>query len=262
MAAVPELFGDVRNYYSDNEDDLFFEPDGPKQMKCCFQDLDLCSPGDGGIRLQISQQHFNKSFKQVVSVIVAVEKLKTILVPCSQSFLTNLFSFIFEEEPINYDDAYECDAAVLSLNCRLRDIDQKCLVLSGPYELQALHLNEQDIDRQVVFSMTFVQGEISQEKTPVALGLKGKNVYLSCMMNDGKPTLQLETVDPKLYPKRRMEKRFVFNKLQVKDKLEFESAEYPNWYISTSQVEEMPVFLGNTRGGQDITDFTMEEISS
>lgn len=65
-------------------------------------------------------------------------------------------------------------------------------------------------------------------------------------------------VDPKKYPKRKMEKRFVFHKTEIKDKVEFESAQYPHWYISTSQAEEMPVFLGSTRGGQDITDFTME----
>jgi len=40
--------------------------------------------------------------------------------------------------------------------------------------------------------MSFVQGETSNDKIPVALGLKGKNLYLSCVMKDGTPTLQLE----------------------------------------------------------------------
>lgn len=44
----------------------------------------------------------------------------------------------------------------------------------------------------VVFSMNFVHGEESIDKIPVALGLKGKNLYLSCVMKDKKPTLQLE----------------------------------------------------------------------
>lgn len=68
-------------------------------------------------------------------------------------------------------------------------------------------------------------------------------------------------LDPRVYPKKKMEKRFVFNKTQIKHRLEFESSQFPNWYISTSQAEEMPVFLGNTKGGQDITDFTMEPTS-
>ncbi|KAI5930677.1 interleukin-1 beta [Manis javanica] len=263
MAAVPELASEQMEYYSD-ENDLLFEVDGPRQMKCCFQDVDLACLGDEGIQLQISHQLYNKSFRQVVSVIVAVEKMRKMPIPCSQVFqdddLRSLFSFIFQEEPVfcTWDDDYVCDAPPQFLNCRLRDIDQKCLVLSGSYELQALHLNGQDVNRQVVFCMSFVQADENNDKIPVALGLKEKNLYLSCVMKDSKPTLQLEMVDPKKYPKRKMEKRFVFHKTEIKDKVEFESAQYPHWYISTSQAEEMPVFLGSTRGGQDITDFTME----
>nr|3LTQ_A Chain A, Interleukin-1 beta [Homo sapiens] len=170
-------------------------------------------------------------------------------------------------------------APVRSLNCTLRDSQQKSLVMSGPYELKALHLQGQDMEQQVVFSMSFVQGEESNgyidtnndgwiegdelyDKIPVALGLKEKNLYLSCVLKDDKPTLQLESVDPKNYPKKKMEKRFVFNKIEINNKLEFESAQFPNWYISTSQAENMPVFLGGTKGGQDITDFTMQFVSS
>lgn len=40
--------------------------------------------------------------------------------------------------------------------------------------------------------MSFVQGEESNDKVPVALGLKAKNLYLSCVLKDDKPTLQLE----------------------------------------------------------------------
>ncbi|XP_062934693.1 interleukin-1 beta [Cynocephalus volans] len=264
MAVVPELVNEMI-YYSGNEDDLFFEASDPKQMKNCFQDLDLCCP-EGAIELQISHQHYNHNFRQVVSIIVAMEKLrKKMLVPCAKASqngdLSSLLSLIFEEEFVIWDDAHECDA-VRSLNCTLHDTEQKCLVLSGPYELKALHLNNQNLNKQVVFSMSFVQGEESNDKIPVALGLKDKNMYLSCVMKDNKPTLQLESVDPKIYPKKKMEKRFVFNKIEIKNKVEFESANFPNWYISTSQAENMPVFLGDGQNGQDITDFTMEVMSS
>ncbi|XP_037662805.1 interleukin-1 beta [Choloepus didactylus] len=266
MAAVPEPASEMMDYFSGNEDDLFFEVDGPKQTKPWFQDLDLCHLGAGGVRLQFSHEANSRSLRQVVSVVVALEKLKEVLVPCVPAFqdrdLTALLSCIFEEEPIStWGDAYVCDAPLRSLNCRLRDIEQKCLVLSGPSELRALHLNGDNVNRQVLFCMSFVQGEASGEKIPVALGIKEKNLYLSCVMRDGKPTLQLETVDPKNYPKKKMEKRFVFNKLEIRDKVEFESAEFPSWYISTSQEEEAPVFLGSTKGGRDIVDFTMEVVS-
>lgn len=43
-----------------------------------------------------------------------------------------------------------------------------------------------------------------------------------------------------------------------KSTVEFESALYPNWYISTLQEGQRPIFLGNHKGGQDITDFNLE----
>ncbi|KAM4866897.1 interleukin-1 beta [Thomomys bottae] len=267
MAAVPELTSEMMAYHSD-ESDLFFEPDGPKQTKCSSQDLDVYHL-DEGIQLQFSQKCLSKSLKQAVSLIVAVEKLKNQHIPYSQTFQDNdlrtIFSFIFEEEPMICDawedGPYVCDTPVRSLNCILRDGQQKSLVLSGPCELKAVHLQESNLSQQVVFSMSFVQGKKSYDKIPVALGLRGKNLYLSCVMKDDRPILQLETVNPNEYPKRKMEKRFVFNKIEIRNRVEFESAQYPNWYISTSQENHLPVFLGNS-GGQDITDFTMEFVSS
>ncbi|GAB1286888.1 hypothetical protein APTSU1_000211800 [Apodemus speciosus] len=268
MATVPELTCEMTPFDSD-ENDLFFEVDGPQKMKGCFQAFDLGYP-DESIQLQISQEHINKSFRQAVSVIVAVEKLWQLPVSCPRALqdedLRTFFSFIFEEEPVLCDpwdseDMLLCDGPIRQLHCRLRDEQQKSLVLSDPCELKALHLNGQNINQQVVFSMSFVHGETSNNKIPVVLGLRGKNLYLSCIMKDGTPTLQLESVDPKQYPKKKMEKRFVFNKTEVKSKVEFESAQFPNWYISTSQAEHKPVFLGNN-SGQDIVDFTMEPVSS
>ncbi|XP_021050471.1 interleukin-1 beta isoform X2 [Mus pahari] len=268
MATVPELNCEMTPFDSD-ENDLFFEVDGPQEMKGCFQTLDVGYP-DESIQLQFSQQHINKRFRQAVSLIVAVEKLWKLPGSFPWTFqdedMSTFFSFIFEEEPIlcdswdDDDDLLECDVSIRQLHCRLRDEQQKCLVLSDPCELKALHLNGQNINQQVVFSMSFVHGETSNDKIPVALGLKGKNLYLSCAMKDGTPTLQLESVDPKQYPKKKMEKRFVFNKIEVKSKVEFESAQFPNWYISTSQAEHKPVFLG-CNSGQDIIDFTMESVS-
>ncbi|KAM7078379.1 interleukin-1 beta isoform 1-T2 [Molossus nigricans] len=260
MAA--ELASEVMGFYSDNKNDLFFEVDGLQQTECAFQDLDLSS--DGGIQLKISHQLYNRSLRQVASVIVAVEKLRKVPIVCSQDFqdedLRSLFFCLFKEESINcvWDDGFECDAALQTLSCTLRDRNQKSLVLSEPHELQALHLNGPNINRQVVFSMSFVPGPESIDKMPVALGIKEKNLFLSCVMKDKKPTLQLETLDLNSQPKKKIDKRFVFNKTGALDKVEFESALYPNWYISTSQAEQMPVFLGSSRGGRDITDFTLE----
>lgn len=40
------------------------------------------------------------------------------------------------------------DVPIRQLHCRLRDEQQKCLVLSDPCELKALHLNGQNINQQ------------------------------------------------------------------------------------------------------------------
>lgn len=55
---------------------------------------------DEGIQLHISPRH-NKSFQQVLSIIVSLEKLKKKVVPCPLAFqdggLRTFFSLIFEE---------------------------------------------------------------------------------------------------------------------------------------------------------------------
>ncbi|MBW03091.1 Interleukin-1 beta, partial [Eschrichtius robustus] len=91
-----------------------------------------------------------------------------------------------------YADDFLCDAGVQSLNCKLQDKEQKSLVLAGPCVLKALHLLARDMNREVVFCMSFVQGDERDDKIPVALGLKEKNLYLSCVMKGDRPTLQLE----------------------------------------------------------------------
>nr|XP_040126857.1 interleukin-1 beta [Ictidomys tridecemlineatus] len=242
MAAVPELASEMMAYHSD-ENDLFFEVDGPKHMKVRLWVLFL-----------VCGRAQRKGLWAASPPSVGRKPEKKDLCRKIQNSLKPIFCDPWD------DDGYEYDAAVPVLNCRLRDVQQKSLVLSDPCELKALHLNGPNLRQQVVFSMSFVLGEGNDSKTPVALGIKGKNLYLTCVMKGDKPTLQLESVDPKSYPKKRMEPRFVFNKIEVKDKVEFESAQFPNWYISTSQAEHLPVFLGNN-SGQDITDFTMEFVS-
>ena len=65
----------------------------------CIQPLDLGSMGDGNIQLQISHQLYNKSFRQVVSVIVAMEKLRNSAYAhvFHDDDLRSILSFIFEE---------------------------------------------------------------------------------------------------------------------------------------------------------------------
>ena len=55
-------------------------------------------------------------------------------------------------EPIVFekcdDDALLCDAPLRYLDCKLRDVNQKSLVLYNSYELRALHLNGNSVNQQ------------------------------------------------------------------------------------------------------------------
>nr|4GAF_A Chain A, EBI-005 [Homo sapiens]4GAI_A Chain A, EBI-005 [Homo sapiens]4GAI_B Chain B, EBI-005 [Homo sapiens] len=153
-------------------------------------------------------------------------------------------------------------APVRSLNCRIWDVNQKTFYLRNN-QLVAGYLQGPNVNLEEKFSMSFVQGEESNDKIPVALGLKEKNLYLSCVLKDDKPTLQLESVDPKNYPKKKMEKRFVFNKIEINNKLEFESAQFPNWFLCTAMEADQPVSLTNMPDeGVMVTKFYMQFVSS
>lgn len=46
------------------------------------------------------------------------------------------------------DDRFVCDAAIQSRDYTFQDINHKSLVLSGSYELRALHLNGENLNQQ------------------------------------------------------------------------------------------------------------------
>ncbi|XP_003758660.1 interleukin-1 beta [Sarcophilus harrisii] len=269
MAMVPEITCEEMDFYRDNEHQ-FYESDGPNQKKGNLQCLDLCPKEsllvEDDIQLKFTAQPHQ--FYRTVVVVVAIEKMKHLNKICSQFFqdndLMNIFTTIFQEEPIVIEncDMYESDFPfpfAFSRDYTIQDINQKCLTLSNASELQALHLNGQNISQQVIFSMKYFLGEIGSQKTHVVLCIKKNNFYLSCVKRNGKPILQLEQVAN--FPSNNPDRRFIFNKTEINHKTEFESVEYPNWFISTSQMDEQPVFLGNIRGGEDITNFILEDLS-
>ncbi|XP_043843887.1 interleukin-1 beta [Dromiciops gliroides] len=270
MAMVPEITCDMEYIYRDDDDSQFYEADGPNPKKGHLQYPDLCSGAslleEDDIQLKFTSQPHR--FHQTVVVVVAIEKMKHLNGSCAQLFrdndLMNIFTSIFQEEPITFESCniYESDSVFQfssSQDCTIQDINQKCLTLSNASELKALHLNGYNINQKVIFSMNYFIGDIGSQKIHVVLCIKKNNLYLSCVMHNGKPTLQLEQIAH--FPRRNVERRFIFNKTEINHKTEFESAEYPNWYISTSQLDEQPVFLGNIRGGQDITNFILDDLS-
>ncbi|XP_044516379.1 interleukin-1 beta [Gracilinanus agilis] len=270
MATVPEMACDMTDFYRDNDDSQFYEADGPNQKKQGhLQYPDLCSKKclleEDGIQLKFTSQ--SQRFYRSVVVVVAIEKMRHLVQPRYDLFKDNdlmtIFTSIFQEEPITVKscDIYESDffRFASSGDYTIHDIDQKCLALTNASELKALHLSGPNISQQVIFSMKCYLGEVGSQKTYVVLCIKKNNLYLSCVKHDGKPILQLEQVDS--FPRENVDRRFIFNKTEINNKVEFESEAYPNWYISTSQLDAQEVFLGNMRGGQEITNFFLDDLS-
>ncbi|XP_074054419.1 interleukin-1 beta [Macrotis lagotis] len=267
MAMGTETPYDKMEYYRENDDSQCYKIDGPNQRKGFFQDTSLSSSEnlleENKIQVKfIDQPH---RFHQTVVVIISIERMKHLSESCSKIFkdcdLINIITSIFQEELVSFGkcDPYESDFAFLSShNCTIQDINQKHLALTSASELQALYLNGRNINQQVIFSMRHYVNEIGSRKTYVVLGIKKNNLYLSCGVREGIPILQLEQMDS--FPRNNVEERFIFNKREINQKIEFESVKYPNWYISTSQSNGKPVFLGNTRGGTEITTFTLHEL--
>uniref|UniRef100_A0A8D2J4N0 Interleukin-1 n=1 Tax=Varanus komodoensis TaxID=61221 RepID=A0A8D2J4N0_VARKO len=131
--------------------------------------------------------------------------------------------------------------------CDIQDIDHKSLVLQKePLRLLAVHLLKMSVYRP--------KTEAGTGKTPVALSIRGQNLYLCCVQKDGRPELQLEVKDPPAPPESNLG-RFLFYKMIVGKHTRFESAAFPHWYICTASSAEEPVGVTNRLGEAFIVDY-------
>ncbi|KAE8618948.1 hypothetical protein XENTR_v10009547 [Xenopus tropicalis] len=261
-----------------------FYSDSPPGMKDSMKDDSQwhshpghCSQYNLDIHLQITQAKGSlQSFKKAVILVVAVEKLKR----GKETFfgdadLLGLLDSIFVEEEIAFSRAKETHASATTYryqratNCRIKDASNKCFVLQrfhGNAQLVALQLQGANIQREEKVSMAFYATQPLQggSKRPVALGLVGKNLYLSCIAaeNDqGSPQLYLEEISNIKDVKGEDLNRFIFmksqNGLSESTTHSFESATFPGWYISTSQKENELVQMVHQKNQAAIKDFNI-----
>lgn len=82
---------------------------------------------------------------------------------------------------------------------------------------------------------------------PVALGIKGYKLYMSCVMSGTEPTLQLEEADVMRDIDSVELTRFIFYRLDspTEGTTRFESAAFPGWFICTSLQPRQPVGITN-----------------
>ncbi|XP_053571998.1 interleukin-1 beta [Bombina bombina] len=271
MAEVPEIDSIFMHGYSDMEEEFYEEC--PWKTKKSLQDLHwgscsrTCLTCNSGITMEVTEHRESlHSFKKAVVLVIAVDRMKKI------SGNVDLFSdmdlldllHVFAEEEISHERIASTVRAKspLSTVYKIKDAASKCLALQefpGEAKLVALYLQGHNIDREQKIQMEFYRPSPQNGvlKQPVTLGLKEHDLYLSCAAVGDTPELRLESLDPAQI------KRFTFFKNENSPNpnnsstQSFESAAFPNWYISTSQNENEPVVMSQKENQTVIMEFNL-----
>ncbi|NWY47457.1 IL1B protein, partial [Sylvia atricapilla] len=265
MAFVPDL--DTLESSSLNEETLY-GPNCPCLHKKPQLDLEVTSPGVG-IQVTVTKGHLSRTFRQAAVLVVAVTRL---LKQPSHDFAdSDLGSFLDDIfEPVSF----ECirgnytRAPVFrytrSQSFDILDIDHKCFVLESPTQLVALHLQGPSAGRKVKLNIALYRPRSSQGgpgsgRVPVALGIKGYQLYMSCVMSGTKPVLQLEEADIRRDIESVELTRFIFYRLDspAEGTTRFESAAFPGWFICTSLQPRQPVGITNTPDQVNIATYEL-----
>ncbi|KAK2513930.1 Il1b [Columba livia] len=87
------------------------------------------------------------------------------------------------------------------------------------------------------------QDGLGSGRVPVALGIKGYQLYMSCVLSGAEPVLQLEEADIRRDIESVELTRFIFYRLDspTEGTTRFESAAFPGWFICTSLQPRQPV---------------------
>ncbi|NXH23115.1 IL1B protein, partial [Bucco capensis] len=252
MAFVPDL--DVLESSSMNEE-TFYGPDCLcLQKKPCLE-LETTSRGVS-IQVTVTKGHSTKTFRQAAILVAAMTKL--LKQPAHKDFadsdLGDFLDDIFEPVSFQAINGSYTGAPVYrytrSQSFDILDIDHKCFVLESPTQLVALHLQGPSAKQKVKLSIALYRPRSSQGgpvtgQVPVALGIKGYQLYMSCVMSGTKPTLQLEEADIRRDIDSMELTRFIFYRLDspAEKTTRFESAAFPGWFICTSLQTRQPVSI-------------------
>ncbi|NWZ42853.1 IL1B protein, partial [Brachypodius atriceps] len=266
MAFVPDL--DTLESSSLNEE-TFYGPNCPCPQKKPRLDLEVTSPGVG-IQVTVTKGHPSRTFRQAAILVVAVTKLQK--QPSHKDFAdSDLGSFLDDIfEPVSFEcikGSYS-RAPVFrytrSQSFDILDIDHKCFVLESPTQLVALHLQGPSAGRKVKLNIALYrpwssQGGPGSGRMPVALGIKGYQLYMSCVMSGTKPVLQLEEADIRKDIESVELTRFIFYRLDspAEGTTRFESAAFPGWFICTSLQPRQPVGITNTPDQVNIATYEL-----
>ncbi|XP_025898887.1 interleukin-1 beta [Nothoprocta perdicaria] len=271
MAFVPDL--DMLESSSLNEE-TFYGLDSPCMQKKRRLSSELLPRGqsapDVGIQVTLTEGPPARRFRQAATLVVAATKLLKTLSPrdFADSDLGSFLDAVFEPVPFQRLESSYAGAPVYrytrSQSFDILDIKHRCFVLESPTQLVALHLQGPSISRKVKLNIALYRpksspGDTGALRMPVALGIKGYKLYMSCVMSGAEPTLQLEEADITRDIDSAELTRFIFYRLDSPGErtTSFESVAFPGWYICTSPHSKQPVGITNKLGEVNITTYRL-----
>ncbi|KAM6432022.1 interleukin-1 beta-like isoform 2-T2 [Liasis olivaceus] len=236
----------------------FYAADQPSLTKNAFQACEM------DVQVAVTKNEPVRSFRKAVVIVIAIEKMRNSPMLFTDEDLTDILSTVLE--PVRFDH-YGCTEASNSIYqfsnhvvCNIQDADQKSLILQEPPQLVAMHLQGPNINCAVKLKMSVYRPKVEAgtQKIPVALNIKGKKLYLSCVLKGGQPVLQLEEANIQGDLDKSQLGRFLFYRIDTEKYTRFESAAFPKWFICTSTQPEEAVALTHQPGGPlVIVDYTL-----
>uniref|UniRef100_A0A669Q1I8 Interleukin-1 n=1 Tax=Phasianus colchicus TaxID=9054 RepID=A0A669Q1I8_PHACC len=223
-----------------------------------------------GVQVTVRKGRGARSFRQAAVLVVAMTKL--LRRPKHRDFADSDLSALLEEvfEPVTFqrlESSYAGAPAfryTRSQSFDIFDINQKCFVLESPTQLVALHLQGPSSSQKVRLNIALYRprgprGSAGAGQTPVALGIKGYNLYMSCVLSGTEPMLQLEEADVTRDIDSAELTRFIFYRLDspAEGTTRFESAAFPGWFICTSLQPRQPVGITNQPDQVNIATYTL-----
>ncbi|XP_067396365.1 interleukin-1 beta-like [Emydura macquarii macquarii] len=271
MAAVPDVQEEVMEFCSVNEEQ-FYEADRPYLGKSSARDPSPCTLSQTcglDIQLKFTEQTCLQPFRRSVVLVIATEKMKrkSKARPFTDDDLRGIFDTVFETVSFDtHNVTYAVNSIYRffrSISYEIRDTDQKSFKLEAPAQLVAMHLQGPNIRHQVKLNMALYRPKSGTSRQssrfPVALGIKGRSLYMSCVNNGSQPVLQLEEADILKDIDEAQLERFIFYKVEAESTARFESAAHRGWYICTSPQNNQPVSVTDRLGEVFITDYILTQ---
>ncbi|NWR58560.1 IL1B protein, partial [Bucorvus abyssinicus] len=250
-------------------EETFYDPDCLCLQKKPCLDSEVTMAGVD-IQVTVTKGRSARTFRQAAILTVAMTKL--LKRPACEDFADSDLGDFLDEifEPVSFQrvESSYSGAPVYrytrSQSFDIFDIDQKCFVLESPTQLVALHVQGPSARQKVRLNIALYRPRSSQGgpgtgQVPVALGIKGYQLYMSCVMSGAEPVLQLEEADIRRDIESAELTRFIFYRLDspTEGTTRFESAAFPGWFVCTSLQPRQPVGITNQPDQVNITTYEL-----